>query len=188
MPKRNLSTAAVPDSPPDETAILARLRRGDSDAAHDFYRLYSLRIFRFILHALGTGAEADAEDVLQDTMIALAEALPFFRGDSSLFTYACAIAHRKVMSAIRARARRKAAAGRLAHEPESHGGASGEEHDVRRALDTLSAEHREVLLLKYVEEMTVAEIARALALSEHAVESRLARARRSLSKALEGNR
>lgn len=190
MPKRNLSTAASTADPPhDEAAMLARLRRGDPEAAHEFYRLYSGRIFRFILHALGTDAEADAEDILQDTMMALAEALPFFRGDSSLFTYACAIAHRKVMSSIRRRARRGEIAGAdPTPEPASGAAGSGEEHDLRRALDTLSAEYREVLILKYVEEMTVAEISRALALSEHAVESRLARARRSLSKALEGNR
>ena len=36
----------------------------------------------------------------------LAEAIPFFRGQSSLFTFACAIAHRKTLSFIRTRARR----------------------------------------------------------------------------------
>lgn len=169
--------------------MLARLRSGDPEAAHEFYGMYSPRIFRFILHALGAGAQADAEDVLQDTMMALAEGLPFFRGESSLFTYACAIAHRKVSSAIRARARRGKLAGATpGAEPVLAAATSGDEHEVRRAMDTLSAEHREVLLLKYVEEMTVADIARALAISEHAVESRLARARRSLSKALEESR
>src|ERR1700723_3214612 len=89
--------AAAPDYSvsDDETALRERLRRGDPAAAPEFYDAYSVRLHRFILHALGPGNDADAEDILQDTFMALAEAIPFFRGHSSLFTYACAIAHRK---------------------------------------------------------------------------------------------
>ena len=64
----------------DETSLRERLRRGDPAAAREFYDAYSARIHRFILHALGPGNNADAEDILQDTFMALAEALPFFRG------------------------------------------------------------------------------------------------------------
>ena len=92
----------------DEISLRERLRRGDPAAAREFYEAYSARIHRFILHALGPGNNADAEDILQDTFMALAEALPFFRGQSSLFTFACAIAHRKTVSFVRTRARRGA--------------------------------------------------------------------------------
>jgi RNA polymerase sigma-70 factor (ECF subfamily) len=173
----------VPDnSVSDETSLLEPLRRGDSAAAHEFYDLYSARIHRFILHALGPGNDAD---VLQDTFMALAEAIPFFRGQSSLFTFACAIAHRKTLSFLRTRARRgelmrdhTIEAVRLIIEP-------APDQDLKNALASLSSEHREVLILKYVEDLTVSEIATVLSLSEHAVESRLARARRALGKALE---
>ena len=90
----------------DETSLQERLRRGEPAAAREFYDAYSARVYRFILHALGPGNDADAEDILQDTFMALAEALPFFRGQSSLFTFACAVAHRKTVSFIRSRARR----------------------------------------------------------------------------------
>ena len=168
----------------DETTLRERLRCGDPAAAREFYDACSARLHRFILHALGPGNDADAEDILQDTFMALAEALPFFRGQSSLFTFACAIAHRKTVSFIRMRARRgellkdhTAEVVRLIIEP-------APDEDLKNALASLSAEHREVLILKYVEDMSVAEIAAVLALSEHAVESRLARARKALSKAL----
>lgn len=164
--------------------LIERLRRGDPEAACEFYELYAPRIHRFILHALATNDDADAEDILQDTFMALAEAIPFFRGQSSLFTFACAIAHRKTISFIRAKTRR----GRLllnhSHlemQPET---ASQPDEDLRRALGSLLPEHREALLLKYVEEMTVAEIASVLSISEHAVESRLARGRKALTKNL----
>jgi RNA polymerase sigma-70 factor (ECF subfamily) len=60
----------------------------------------------------------------------------------------------------------------------------GSHRDFNSALMQLPAEYREALVLKYVEETSVAEIARVLKLSEHAVESRLARARKMLRKRL----
>lgn len=59
----------------DETSLLERLRRGDAAAAREFYDLYSARIHRFILHALGPGNDSDAENILQETFMALAEAM-----------------------------------------------------------------------------------------------------------------
>jgi RNA polymerase sigma-70 factor, ECF subfamily len=169
----------------DETSLLERLRHGDPVAAREFYDLYSARIHRFILHALGPGNEADADDILQETFMALAEAIPFFRGQSSLFTFACAIAHRKTLSFIRTRVRRRELMNdhtievvRSIIEPPPDQG-------LKNALASLSSDHREVLILKYVEDLTVSEIATVLSLSVHAVESRLARARKALTKALD---
>ena len=88
-----------------EADLVARLKAGDEDAAHEFFDRFSARIRRFIANSLG-GAADEADDIFQETFIALADALPFFRGDSSLFTFACAIAHRKVLSFIRINARR----------------------------------------------------------------------------------
>jgi RNA polymerase sigma-70 factor (ECF subfamily) len=174
------------DEPPrsSESDLVARLKAGDQDAAHEFFDRYATRIRRFIAGSLGAQA-AEADDLLQETFIALADALPFFRGDSSLFTFACAIAHRKVLSFIRTNARRFRLM-RMApiddasiSQPEAN--ASPE---FRRALTGLRPEYREVLILKYVEEIRVSEIARILRLGEHAVESRLARARKALRKSL----
>ena len=169
----------------DETSLLERLRSGETAAAREFFELYSPRVHRFILHALGPAGQADAEDILQETFMAMAEALPFFRGQSSLFTFACAIAHRKTASFIRTRARRgelmrdhTLEAVRSIIDPPS-------DPDLKNALASLSADHREVLILKYVEDMAIGEITAVLSLSEHAVESRLARARKALIKALE---
>ncbi len=120
--------------------------------------------------------------------MALAESLPYFRGECSLSTFACAIARRKVASFVRSSSRRARLAADQAPASEPPGGEADRSDAANAAglaLDTLSSEHREVLLLKYVEEISVAEIASMLRLSEHAVESRLARARRSLAKVLE---
>jgi RNA polymerase sigma-70 factor (ECF subfamily) len=166
-----------------EADLVARLRAGDEVAAHEFFDRYSARIRRFIANSLGSAAD-EAEDILQETFIGLANALPFFRGDSSLFTFACAIAHRKVLSFIRTNARRARLLRAAPTTQDVNSQPAGADREFSRALAELRPEYREVLLLKYVEEIGVSEIARILRLSEHAVESRLARARKVLRKSL----
>jgi RNA polymerase sigma-70 factor (ECF subfamily) len=181
---RRISIVSAIDPPQTpETDLVTRLKAGDEDAAHEFFDRYAARIRRFIANSLGAGTD-DADDILQETFIALADALPFFRGDSSLFTFACAIAHRKVLSLIRTNARRARLirAAPITEHPASHD--AGANREFNRALATLRPEYREVLLLKYVEEIGVSEIARILRIGEHAVESRLARARKALRKSL----
>lgn len=176
-----VSATGAPRS--EESDLVLRLRLGDTDAANEFFDRYAARIRRFIAQSLGA-EKSEADDLLQETFIALAEALPFFRGESSLFTFACAIAHRKVLSFVRTNARRarliRAAA---ILEPETRHDV-GSHRDFDSALLQLPPEYREALVLKYVEDISVAEIARVLAISEHAVESRLARARKLLRKYL----
>src|SRR5260370_41034315 len=139
---------------------------------------------RFMANSLG-GAADDADDILQETFIAVADALPFFRGDSSLFTFACAIAHRKVLSLVRTNARRARLMRTASTTEQASLHDAGANREFNRALARLRPEHREVLLLKYVEEIGVSEIASILQLGEHAVESRLARARKSVRQSLE---
>jgi RNA polymerase sigma-70 factor, ECF subfamily len=176
------------EHPRPEAELLARLRRGDRDAASEFYDRYAARVHRFILHTLGAAVvPQDADDLMQETFISVAEALPFFRGESSLFTFACAIAHRKTMSFVRTNARRARIVSTMdASDPREMPPARDE--GLRRALSALNPEYRELLHLKYVEDATTAEIARIVGASEHAVESKLKRARDALRKRLEGER
>ena len=179
----SLPLSATDAARSDEADLVSRLRLGDADAANEFFDRYAARIRRFIAQSLGA-EKSEADDLLQETFIALAEALPFFRGDSSLFTFACAIAHRKVLSFVRTNARRARlmrVAAIVAPQPQRD---VGSHRDFDSALMQLPSEYREALVLKYVEDISVAEIARVLAVSEHAVESRLARARKLLRKHL----
>src|SRR5262249_42544589 len=142
-------------SPVNEAHLLVRLRRGDRDAAGEFYDRYAARVHRFILRALGaSAAPQDADDLLQETFIALAEALPFFRGDATLFTFACAIAHRKTMSFLRTTARRARIVSGLEPADFTAGTPPPGDETLRRALAALQPRYREFLHLKYVEEAT----------------------------------
>ena len=176
-----MSDADAPRS--DDADLVSRLRLGDVDAANEFFDRYAGRIRRFIAQSLGA-EKSEADDLRQETFIALAEALPFFRGDCSLFTFACAIAHRKVLSFVRTNARRACLLRAAAITQAEQRRDLGWHRDFGTALMQLPPEYREALVLKYVEDISVAEIARVLAISEHAVESRLARARKMLRKRL----
>jgi len=118
----------------------------------------------------------------------VAEGLPFFRGDSSLFTFACAIAHRKAMTFLRTNARRARIASTMIDPDTAEGAAPHHDEAMLRALDALRPKYRELLHLKYVEEATTAEIAAIIQSSEHAAESKLKRARDALRKSLEKER
>ena len=58
---------------------------------------------------------------------------------------------------------------------------------VRRALSRLSEENRQVLLLRYMQELDYAEIAAALEISEGTVKSRISRAKMRLRELLDGS-
>ena len=171
-----------------EDAMRARLVRGDRTAAGEFYDSYAPRVRRYIAASLGSfGTRQDAEDLMQETFISMAEALPFFRGESSLFTFACAIAHRKAQSFIRVGARRARIAATV-DPPGDPSESSARDELLNRALGALDPDYRELLHLKYAEDASIAEIAAIRGESEHAVESRLARARRALRKLMEDQR
>jgi len=164
--------------------LVARLRAGDEDAAHEFFDRYSARIRRFIANSLGRDAD-EADDILQETFIFAGPMhCPFFAATVRCFTFACAIAHRKVLSFIRINARRARLIRAAPIAGDANPQPAGADREFRHALAELRPEYREVLLLKYVEEVGVSEIARILRLSDHAVESRLARARKALRKSM----
>ena len=62
--------------------------------------------------------------------------------------------------------------------------ARSKHHRLRQALDLLTTDHREVLILRYYNELTVPEIAKVLGCREGTIKSRLSRAHRSLEQAL----
>ena len=57
-------------------------------------------------------------------------------------------------------------------------------HRLRQALDLLTTDHREVLILRYYNELTVPEIAKVLGCREGTIKSRLSRAHRRLKQGL----
>ena len=96
---------------------LARAQRGDEDAFAQLTAPYSRELQ---LHCYRTtGSLQDAEDLLQETLLAAWRGLEQFEGRSSLRAWLYTIATNRCLNALRDRARRPQAAGPGAHPSES---------------------------------------------------------------------
>lgn len=129
------------------------------------------------VNLLGNGA--DAQDAFQDTFLAVAQALPGFRGESSVKTWVHRIA---IRTALKLRARRRPSEELVDRPAPSRDPAQADA--VARAMAVLSFEHRVVLALFAIAGLTHAEIADTLAIPEGTVWSRLHHAKRKLGELL----
>lgn len=172
---------------PETDLALARrflgARGAERDAAFaEIYRTYAPRV-RGLCALLARG-RGEVDDAVQETFIAVMDALRGFRGDARLSTWIFRIAVRTSMRV----------AGRVrGHEPlpedlptgaaDPHG-----DHErarrLRAAMAELPAEQRTVLALFGIEGLTHGEIAEILGVPEGTVWSRLHRARRRLAELL----
>lgn len=137
------------------------------------------------------GSDHDADDVVQDTLINVATHLDQFEGRASLSSWVFALARSACSRRRRGLKNRPPVAEEAVRErvdpaptPEQHAESSELGSALSRALDSLSDEHREVILLRDVEGLTAPEAAHALGTSVDAVKSRLHRARSALRDAL----
>ncbi len=168
---------------------LERAKRGDRAAIEALLTELAPRVYRFGLRLCGN--PHDADDVLQDTLVNVTEHLGEFEGRASLSSWVFALAR---SACARRRRGMKNAAPRAADDaPEQSDGsptpeaqAAGNEllAALSRALEQLTPESREVLLLRDVEGLSAADAALALSISVDALKSRLHRARTALREQL----
>jgi RNA polymerase sigma-70 factor (ECF subfamily) len=148
-------------------------------------------IRRLALSILDDGSPdpaAEAEDAAQETFITAYRALPGFRGGASLKTWLTAIAVNTCRGRLRKRKLRQALhvtltglhrSERLASPEEA--AAQNETHrQLWQAVDSLDEKHRLPVILRYVHQLTVPEIAASLGTNEGTVHSRLHYARKTL--------
>ncbi|MBN2215804.1 MAG: sigma-70 family RNA polymerase sigma factor [Pirellulales bacterium] len=124
----------------------------------------------------------DVEDIVQETFLAVLSHGQAFRGECRPGTWLARIAVNRCRSHHRRRRLRRWMSFVSGHEHEDGSdnarGESGEE--VRRAVARLPGKHREVIVLRYFEELPVDQMAEVLKVSRAAVEKRLSRARQQL--------
>jgi RNA polymerase sigma-70 factor (ECF subfamily) len=171
----------------DEGSLVEAARNGDRDALDRLVDAISPRLLRFSLRLCGQ--PEDAEDVLQESLLAAARAIPSFRGESSLSTWLFSIARSFCIK----KRRRKRSVVAVSMETEEGAGVREvatsdpspfdalENARIASALEEafarLDVPHREVLLFRDVEGLSATDTARAMGLSVAAVKSRLHRAR-----------
>ena len=164
--------------------IVERALAGDADAFGEIVRRWERRIFALAYSMLGR--EEDARDATQETFISAFRNLRGFRGEAKVSSWL----HRIAVNQCITRQRRVKVRGETALEDETeqdrasffapaqespaHAAEHGERTAmVRRAVNALPTELRQVILMKEFEELTFQEIAEALDLPLSTVKSRL---------------
>ncbi len=157
---------------PTDPQLVARINDGDTDAfelLYHRYREWALRLAR-----RHTGTDHDALDVLQETFAYLHRKFPGFVLTASLKTLLFRVI---TNSAIRANQKRRRHVTGL-EIPDLPTGQLSNDGDEDRsqlaaAIEQLSAGHRQVVLLRFLDGMSTQEIATALAIAPGTVKSRL---------------
>lgn len=172
----------------EEKDLICRATRGDAEAFRQLVEAYQTPAYRLAARMCGPDS---AEDVTQEAFLAAWRALPEFRGDCRFSTWLYRLVSNAAIDCLR-REKKHRDTGDVDDLELPDGGPSPQEQAersdtrdaVRRALDRLSPEHRQVLLLRFMQELDYGEIARALDVSEGTVKSRINRAKSKLREVL----
>jgi RNA polymerase sigma-70 factor, ECF subfamily len=191
-PHQDVSTAAfVVSQDPDfaDAGLLHRISNGDGDAMASFYRKYGRVVFAQVL--LVVGERVVAEEIVQDTMLAVWRGAGSFRGESSVRSWVIAIARRQTRDRLRRRRLRVVDDTILDDQPGHSPGPEvialdrAELAQVRSAIRELATSHREVLGLVFGTGLSLPEVADVLEIPLGTVKSRVAAARTALNRNLD---
>jgi RNA polymerase sigma-70 factor, ECF subfamily len=173
----------------DDAELLRGIGRGDEDAMAAFYREHGRVVLAHVL--LVTGKRVLAEEIVQDTMLAVWRGAGSFRGESSVRSWVIAIVRRQTRDRLRGRRLRVVDDTYLANQPSSGPGPEvmaldrAELAEVKGAIRELAAPHRELLGLVFGTGLSLPEVAGVLEIPVGTVKSRLTAARTALGRILD---
>jgi RNA polymerase sigma-70 factor (ECF subfamily) len=180
---------------PQDFELAQLLLAGNERAFVRFFNDYYPRLFRFALIRLSSDANA-ADETAQRAISRGVRKLHLYRAQASLFTWLCQICRHEIHSYVEVHDRHARRVVSIDDDPEIRAAlesipadagsdpTSAARHaelqqSVQTVLDYLPARYAETLEWKYVEDISVNEIAERLNVTTHAAESLLARARRA---------
>jgi len=179
-----------------DAALIALVMAGDTNAFEGLMRRYNRMIYRAVRSVVRSDAEA--EDVAQEAWVAAYRHLDQFEGRANFATWVRRIAYRAAV----ARARKRptltdgACEGALANRSSGLDAENAMDDPAQklhrrqmarlleRAIDMLPTDQRVVLVLRDVEQLSTAETAESLGLSEANVRVRLHRSHQTLRELL----
>jgi RNA polymerase sigma-70 factor (ECF subfamily) len=192
-----------PDRQDPDRALVEALKSPDAEvrrqALSDLYDRHHQRVFHVAYRVLGHAV--DAQDVMQEVFLHLADRLRSFRGDASLSSWVYRVTVNRAIDARRRRSRRPTPWGARSDDDGDDAAGPGKvaapvpdpgetteqaERDerVRGALDHLSPKLRAVVILRYFENLSYEELAEVLGVNMGTVKSRLNRAHAALERLL----
>ena len=177
----------------EESRIVQKVLKGDVNAFEKLVLEYEKNVYNIALRM--TGNAEDASDMTQEAFIKAYNSLQSFRGDSKFSVWIYRIATNVCLDFLRSKSRRPTVSLSVedndgeevqldvadeSQSPELLLDRQMTRESVRRGLETLSPEYRQILLLREIQGLSYDEISQALGLEVGTVKSRIFRARKKL--------
>ena len=167
--------------------LVADAQAGNVQAINRLVRLWATPLRTFVYRQ--TGSREDLADIMQDVWVAISRGLPRLDDPARFKHWAYRIARNKSVDWIRKRQASRTLFDEV-DNPDQVPAEEGEDLPVaqialRRELSRMPAGRRQLLVLFYLEELSVADIARVLGIPDGTVKSRLFHARQALKRKLE---
>lgn len=176
------------------------LIKGDENAFNSFFDDYHPRLFRFIMSRVDQDYDL-AHDLAQETLCKAIDKVASYRGEAALFTWMCQISrslihayfikNRKQAKVIQPLAETEEMRNILEniamndqHQPEQITMNQQLKQILEEVLDHLPKDYGNMLTWKYVDQLSVQTIAEQLSTTQIAVQSTLARARKSFQQVI----
>lgn len=186
---------------PAERALIARLKERDEQAFNEVVSAHGDKVFSLVYRMIGNRAEA--EDLAQEVFVTVFKTVDTFRSESKFSTWLLRIAANHCKNRIKYLSRRRTDGGGLDDMPEERMADAGRapmqghiagpdvmleaaemESLMQQAIATLDEEHRLLIVLRDVEELSYEEIGEVSGLPEGTIKSRLHRARMAIKEYL----
>lgn len=167
--------------------IACRCRLGEAEAFETLVSEMQRPLFYYVLKLLGNDEDA-ALDVLQEVWVKVFRGIRGLRAPEALRAWLYRVARGTALNRVRGNAARSDAEEPLGDAPDGATDAADEgpgigpdqAFEVHEALDRLDRRHREVLVLLFLEGLTVDEIASVVAVPPGTVKSRVYHAKKAL--------
>lgn len=162
--------------------LVERMLAGDERAFETFGERYFQALYRFTSARL-QGDRDLTREIVQTAIAKALSRLETYRGEASLLTWLCACCRNEILMCFRSRRSAPAAVeledGRDPHDPEIALLGKERAHRVHMALDGIPDHYARALEWKYLDRLSVLEIAERMGVQPKAAESLLTRARQA---------
>lgn len=170
----------------EESVLILRCQVGDRDACSELISRY-YRPLRYFISHLSDGPEM-TEDIFQDTWVAVLGKIHTLRNAGSFTTWLYRIARNAAYQQLRRKKKLSALHDNvlIPDEQQNDAFSPADAARIHAGLKKLHPEHREVLVLRFLEQMSYQQVAAVLDCNLNTVKSRIHYAKRALRKEMEG--
>jgi RNA polymerase sigma-70 factor (ECF subfamily) len=171
-----------------DEVLIGRIAQGDRLAMQVLFARHHVRVYRFVLRFVGDASAA--EDLISEVFLEVWRNAGRFEARSAVSTWLLAIARFKALSALRRRTDEEldeeaaAAIEDTSDDPEVTVQKKDKGDVLRKCLERLPPEHREIIDLVYYHEKSVEEVAAIVGIPHNTVKTRMFYARKRLGELL----